>query len=56
MAADVQEVNDMAVPYNNSMYSLDVPDLEVDTSLCEDCPYRFGVCWREGYCLVEDVN
>ena len=46
----------MAVAYNNSMYTLDVPDLEEDTSLCEDCPYRFGVCWKQGYCLVEDVN
>lgn len=46
----------MAVAYNNSMYTLDGPDLEEDNSLCDECPYAHGACWKLGYCLVEDVN
>lgn len=30
-------------------------DLDVDTSLCDECPYRFGICWKLEYCLVEDM-
>lgn len=27
----------------------------VDDSLCEDCPYAHSVCWRKGYCIVENM-
>ena len=46
----------MAVAYDNSMYCTIPPELEEDTSLCDDCPYRFGVCWKAGYCIVENIN
>ena len=46
----------MSCSYNNSMYTLDIPDLDVDTSLCNDCPYADGICWKAGYCIVEDLN
>ena len=29
---------------------------DIDNSMCENCPYAHGVCWRAGYCIVEDVN
>lgn len=28
---------------------------EIDASLCEDCPYADGICWKAGYCVVEDM-
>lgn len=31
-------------------------DYDVDTSLCDECPYRFGICWKLSYCIVDDVN
>lgn len=31
-------------------------DDEIDISMCKDCPYIYGVCWKAGYCIVEDVN
>ena len=31
-------------------------DCDVDTSLCDECPYAQGICWKAGYCIVEDVN
>lgn len=46
----------MSCSYNNSMYTLDIPDEDVDTSLCETCPYADGICWKAGYCIVEDMN
>ena len=53
MAADVQEVNDMAVAYNNSMYSLDVPELDIDLSECEDCDFD---CWNHGFCKYDKTD
>ena len=28
----------------------------IDDSMCDECPYAHGICWKAGYCLVEDVN
>ena len=30
-------------------------EYDVDTSLCDECPYRFGICWKLEYCPVEDM-
>lgn len=42
--------------YDNSMYTTIPPEIEEDTTLCENCPYADGICFRAGYCIVEDVN
>ena len=31
-------------------------DYDVDTSNCEECPYAQGICWKAGYCIVEDMQ
>ena len=28
----------------------------IDDSMCDECSYRFGICWKKGYCIVADVN
>ena len=28
----------------------------IDDSMCDECPYAHGICWKKGYCIVEDVN
>lgn len=30
-------------------------DDDVNTSLCDECPYRFGICWKLEYCIVENI-
>ena len=28
----------------------------IDDSMCDECLYAHGICWKKGYCIVEDVN
>ena len=39
-------------PYE--VYPSDFDD--IDDSMCNGCPYAHGVCWRAGYCIVEDMS
>ncbi|MBQ6629881.1 MAG: hypothetical protein IJH65_13830 [Methanobrevibacter sp.] len=43
----------MAVAYNNSMYTLDIPDCDWNYSKCKGCPYaEDSLCWKLG-CIKE---
>ena len=44
------------LPLHEFLEGENFDDYDVDTSLCEDCPYAHGICWKAGYCIVEDMD
>ena len=43
----------MATAYNNSMYTLDIPELDIDISQCESCDFD---CWSHGHCKYDKAD
>lgn len=46
----------MSCSYNNCMYTTIPPELDEDNSLCDNCIYAHGICWKAGFCILDELN
>ena len=51
------DITVMSYKYDDRFYDVYPSDFDsIDDSMCAECPYAHGICWKKGYCIVEDMN